>query len=270
MKDFSWKTFLALNKRLPDAHVLETTNIAAHREWTLQQDQHICLLNRLNDCLKILQDQYSTNAHTNPTCKGGCPSKITPQRGHNSTHTNSCVASLEDKGKRRPWWDRVVHFGIIGKVPQWTTTTTWCAQMVVTLKKNGDPRHTASSRNWTMAHFTKPFTSPACSTLSQLCRLTPGRLFSTLGTATTVSLSTNQLNRPPHSTWNRDAIDTWETPTQEGLTTSRLTNPLWSDALTIPYSRIPKSKTHSGLPLSTWRHAATIVSPSTRKNFVLH
>eukprot|EP00794_Sanderia_malayensis_P020931 gene20931-22985_t len=37
--------------------------------------------------------------------------------------------------------DRDVHLGIIEKVPQ-CTSTEWCARMVVTAKKNGDPRRT--------------------------------------------------------------------------------------------------------------------------------
>ena len=56
--------------------------------------------------------------------------------------------------------DRDVRLGIIEKVPQGTTSP-WCARMVVTAKKNGDPRRTVDQQKLNDATLREPHHTPS-------------------------------------------------------------------------------------------------------------
>ena len=56
--------------------------------------------------------------------------------------------------------DRDVRLGIIEKVPQGSTTT-WCARMVVTPKKNGNPRRTVDLQKLNNATFRETHHTPS-------------------------------------------------------------------------------------------------------------
>ena len=56
--------------------------------------------------------------------------------------------------------DRDIRLGIIEKVPQGTTTT-WCARMVVTPKKNGNPRRTVDLQKLNNATFRETHHTPS-------------------------------------------------------------------------------------------------------------